>query len=114
MINVGTQVITSRGRYGLVIDIAETDNERKALVKIGDKNYWILESQLTPATHIVRLKVSYEFDYCGKIINDSLEVALKRDTIIYDSDTNFLVQLCKDRIEKQINTEIKVKQIKIS
>ena len=114
MITVGQQVVTSKGRYGRVIELDNTSDEVKALVKIGAKNYWILESQLTPAIHVVRVKVDYELDYCGKPITDSLEVALKRDTILYNNDTNYLVQLCKDKIERQINMEVKVKQIKIS
>lgn len=114
MINVGQQVVTSKGRYGRVIDVDNSSNELKVLVKIGTKNYWILESQLTPATHIVRVKVEYEIDYCGKSITDSLEVALKRDTVLYNNNVNYLVQLCKDKVERQLEMEVKVKQIKIS
>ena len=100
MINVGQQVVTSKGRYGRVIDVDNSSNELKVLVKIGTKNYWILESQLTPATHIVRVKVEYEIDYCGKSITDSLEVALKRDTVLYNDNVNYLVQICKDKVER--------------
>lgn len=114
MINVGQQVVTSKGRYGRVIDVDNSSNELKVLVKIGTKNYWILESQLTPATHIVRVKVEYEIDYCGKSITDSLEVALKRDTVLYNDNVNYLAQLCKDKVERQLEMEVKVKQIKIS
>lgn len=114
MINVGQQVVTSKGRYGRVIDVDNSSNELKVLVKIGTKNYWILESQLTLATHIVRVKVEYEIDYCGKSITDSLEVALKRDTVLYNNNVNYLVQLCKDKVERQLEMEVKVKQIKIS
>lgn len=114
MINVGQQVVTSKGRYGRVIDVDNSSSELKVLVKIGTKNYWILESQLTPATHIVRVKVEYEIDYCGKSITDSLEVALKRDTVLYNDNINYLVQLCKDKVERQLEMEVKVKQIKIS
>lgn len=114
MINVGQQVVTSKGRYGRVIDVDNSSSELKVLVKIGTKNYWILESQLTPATHIVRVKVEYEIDYCGKSIIDSLEVALKRDTVLYNDNINYLAQLCKDKVERQLEMEVKVKQIKIS
>ena len=41
MINVGQQVVTSKGRYGRVIDVDNSSNELKVLVKIGTKNYWI-------------------------------------------------------------------------
>lgn len=112
MINVGQQVVTSKGRYGRVIDVDNSSSELKVLVKIGTKNYWILESQLTPATHIVRVKVEYEIDYCGKSITDSLEVALKRDTVLYNDNVNYLAQLCKDKVERQLEMEVKVKQIK--
>lgn len=114
MINVGQQVVTSKGRYGRVIDVDNSSSELKVLVKIGTKNHWILESQLTPATHIVRVKVEYEIDYCGKFITDSLEVALKRDTVLYNDNVNYLVQICKDKVERQLEMEVKVKQIKIS
>ena len=106
MINVGQQVVTSKGRYGRVIDVDNSSNELKVLVKIGTKNYWILESQLTPATHIVRVKVEYEIDYCGKSITDSLEVALKRDTVLYNDNVNYLAQLCKDKVERQLEMEV--------
>ena len=108
------QVVTSKGRYGRVIDVDNSSSELKVLVKIGTKNYWILESQLTPATHIVRVKVEYEIDYCGKSITDSLEVALKRDTVLYNDNVNYLIQICKDKVERQLEMEVKVKQIKIS
>ena len=108
MINVGQQVVTSKGRYGRVIDVDNSSSELKVLVKIGTKNYWILESQLTPATHIVRVKVEYEIDYCGK------SITLKRDTVLYNDNVNYLAQLCKDKVERQLEMEVKVKQIKIS
>ena len=115
MVNVGTQVVTSKGRYGRIVEIDNSNpDEIKCLVKIGAKNHWILESQLTPATHIVRVKVEYELDYCGKTISDSLEIALKLDIILYENGTNMLAQICKDKIEKQLNIEVNIKQIKIS
>lgn len=115
MISVGQQVVTSKGRYGRIVEVDSSNkDEIKCLVKIGAKNYWILESQLTPATHIIRVKVEYELDYCGKAISDSIEVAIKRDTILYENGVNMLAQICKDKVEKQLNIEVNIKQIKIS
>lgn len=114
MIKVGDQVITSKGRYGRVIRTDNTGSELKHLVRIGVKDYWILDSQLTLSTHIVRVKVTYSMNYCSRVITDSIEVALKRDTVLFDQDTNYLVQLCKNNIEAQLNTEVDIKQIKIS
>lgn len=115
MIKVGDQVITSKGRYGRVIEIdSKNQDEPKYLIKIGTKNHWILESQLTSASHTIRVKVIYQIDYCGKFIEDSLEIAIKKDTILYEDGVSKLHQICKDKIEKQLNIEAKIKQIKIS
>lgn len=114
MIKVGDQVITSKGRYGKIIRTDSSNYDVKHLVRIGVKDYWILDSQLTLASHTIRLKVTYGMDYCGHVITDSMEVALKRDTIIFNENGNYLVQLCKNAIESQLNTEVTIKQIKIS
>lgn len=114
MIKIGDQVITSRGRYGKVINIDNNNKNVKCLVRIGDKDHWIYEDQLTPPNHTIRLKVTYNFDFCGKNIEDSIEVALKKDTILSENNNDYLCKLCKEIIKAQINMDVNINQIKIS
>lgn len=114
MIKVGDQVLTSKGRYGRVIQIQETDNVKKCLVKIGSNSHWILEDQLVIPSHCIRVKTVYEIEYCGKTIEDSIEVSIKKDTTLFDNNTSYLETICKEHIKNQIGIYPKIKQIKIS
>lgn len=114
MIKLGDQVITSRGRYGSVIQIECVNQRTRCLVKIGTKSHWIYEDQLILPTHSIRLKTVYTIDYCGRIIEDSIEVCLKKDSILYENGTSNLENLCKEFIEKQVGIKPNIKTIKIS
>lgn len=114
MIKIGDQVITSRSRYGTVISFNGDEVLPQALVRIGTKNHWINIDQLTLASHTVKLKVTYSFDYCGKNITDNMEVILKKDDIIFENDIYYLKNICVNRIEQQLSIKVEILKIQIS
>lgn len=114
MIKIGDQVITSRSRYGTVLSLNDNDNIPQALVRIGKNNHWINIDQLTLASHTVKLKVTYAFDYCGKNITDNMEVVLKKDDVIFENDIYYLKNICINRIEQQLSIKVEILKIQIS
>lgn len=84
----GDLVVTSRGRYGKVIQIEQNDVDNRILVRIGSNTHWIAESQLTKSENCIRIKVVYTFKYLSNTISDSKELSIKKSTILYDINKN--------------------------
>ena len=114
MIKVGDQVVTSRSRYGTVLSFNDNKDLPQALIRIGTKTHWINVDQLTLASHTVKLKTTYSFNYCGKNITDNMEVILQKDDILFDNDTHYLKNICATRIEQQLNIQVTILKIQIS
>lgn len=114
MIKIGDQIITSRSRYGTVLSFNDNKDLPQALVRIGTKNHWINIDQLTLASHTVKLKTTYRFDYCGKIITDNMEVILQKDDVLFDNNSNYLTTICANRIEQKLNIKVEIIKIQIS
>lgn len=113
MLKIGTLIVTNKGRYGTITLVEEGDNPRY-LIKMGNKQHWIYANQVTAASSIVRLKVEFEISHCGNIISDSCEIKLKKDTILFKDGVNNLVQIIQTNLENELNTKVKINQIKIS
>lgn len=114
MIKIGDQVVTSRSRYGTVISFNNDEVLPQALVRIGTKNHWINIDQLTLASHTIKLKTTYTFDYCGRNITDSMEVVLQKDDILFNDGNHYLKNICANRIEQQLNMKVEILKIQIS
>lgn len=116
-IKIGSLVITSRSRYGTVINIKNEYGIDKVLVRIGSKEYWMFKDQVRLATNSVVFKVYYSFKYCDKLIETSDEIAIKKGTILFDSnsyDNKTLITIISDKICKKINQVVKITKILIS
>lgn len=114
MLKIGTLIVTNKGRYGTIIMVEENGDASRYLVKMGNKQHWIFANQVVPATSVITFKVDFELSHCGKIIKDSCEIKLKKDTILYKDGVNNLVQICQNTLERELNTEVNITNIKIS
>ena len=113
MLKIGTLVVTNKGRYGTISMVEEGENPRY-LVKMGDKHHWIYANQVFPASYVIKFKVDFTIKHCGKELSDSCEIKLKKDNILYRDGINNLYQVCKDKLEQELNVEVTINQIKIS
>lgn len=114
LIKVGNQVVTNKGRYGRVISIDPNEGNPRCLVRISSKDYWIYQNQLILPEHCIHLKVTYQVKVGEKFEKDFKEVVIKRDSVLYNNNTNYLVQICQRIIETQLNCPVEVLQIKVS
>lgn len=116
-IKIGSLVITSRSRYGTVINIKNEYGIDKVLVRIGSKEYWMFKDQIRLAANSVVFKVYYSFKYCDKLIETSDEIAIEKGTILFDStsyDNKSLINIISDKLCKKINQVVKITKILIS
>lgn len=111
-----TLVITSRGRYGIVLEIDdESYSETRCKVKIGNKEHWIFRSQLRKAEDTITLKVKYELNYIGKPIEDSIELVLPKKTVLFNKRSGIKFEdVIKFEIVKQLGTNVEIIEILIS
>ena len=113
MLKIGTLVVTNKGRYGTISLVEKGENPRY-LIRMGDKQHWLYANQVFPATFIIKVKVEFEISHCGKIISDSCEIKLKKDTILYKDGVNNLAEIVTTLLENELNTKVTVNQIKIA
>lgn len=114
IIKVGNQVITSKGRYGHVIAVDNNNDNKRCLVRIGNKDYWIYENQLTLPQNCIKLRVDFQVKVGTSFEKDYKEIVIKKGSVLYNNDTNYLVQICQKNIETQLNCSVEILQIKIS
>lgn len=76
--NIGDWIITSKQRYGKIIDIDPI--KLTALIKIGNNEHWISMDQLTSNKDGIMLKVTYTSQY----IECVQQVFIKRGTKLFD------------------------------
>lgn len=104
MLKEKDKIITSKGRFGVIKELV---NEEKSLVTIGNKDYFILNSELIKCDNLKSLEVEYHLS----VINPSLPlkavVYIERKITLFDVKnplSNHLISICKKELEKQLNT----------
>ena len=114
MLKIGTLVVTNKGRYGTIIMVDEQGDSSRYLLKMGLAQHWVYSNQVVPVNHLVRFKVDYEINHCGMILDDSIEIKFKKDSVLFKDGVDKFYEMCKDAVEAQLNTKVKIKQIKIA
>lgn len=108
----GDWIITSKQRYGKVIEV--DINTMAALIKIGDKQYWISMDQLTPSKDGCLFKVTYMVvnEYDEKV----QQLFIKRNTKLFDitDRTTDLYEVIKHGLIKVIGKDCRINKIEIS
>ena len=114
-LKIGSLVVTSRSRYGTIIDEKTENGIDKKLVRIGNKQYWINADQLIVTSNVINFKVYYSFDYCGKLIEDSCEVPIKKGTKLFDiNNPHLIIETINDILYKKLNQRVNINKIEIS
>lgn len=114
-IKIGSLIITSRSRYGTVVDI-DFNNVPRALVKIGNAYHWINYDQLILAKDSVTFKVYYNYVINNELKSASEEVILRKNTVLYNIDNNndTLLNKIVNILNAKIPHRVFITEIKIS
>ena len=106
----GDWVITSKGRYGKIIEIDISTMAAK--VKIGELLHWISMDQLIPSKDGCLFKVTYIAGY-DELIQ---QLFIKRNTKLLDitDRTADLYEVVKHALIKVINKDCRITKIEIS
>lgn len=102
-IEVGSKVITSKGRFGIVEFIVN----HKAIVKIGAKTHEIYISELLLCDNAKSIELEY---YCGgfspfdKPEKDIVHISKKLTAYDFQNPLeNKLLEACKEKLVKRVN-----------
>ena len=107
----GDWVITSKQRYGKIVEI--DISTMAALVKIGEKQYWISMDQLTPSKDGCLFKITYITD---GYTEQTQQLFVKRNTKLFDitDRTADLYEVIKHALIKIIGKDCRINKIEIS
>lgn len=111
-LEVGNWVITSKGRYGRVLEL--DISTMAAQVKIGEATHWICMDQLSLSKDGCLFKVTYVSGYDEKV----QQVFIKRNTKLFDitDRTADMYEVVKSALIKIIdkNCHITITKIEVS
>ena len=108
----GDWIITSKGRYGKIIEVDISTMAAK--VKIGEVLHWISLDQLTPSKDGCLFKVTYIAT--GQYDEQVQQLFVKRNTKLFDitDRTADLYEVIKHVLIKVINKDCRINKIEIS
>jgi len=115
-IKKGSFVITSKSRFGYIIDIEEDPNgtdDKLCTVRIGKNYAKIYRSQLTLANDCINLKVKYNMNYVGKVFTDTTEIFIPKTTVLFDDKTKF-EDIIKLALSKKFGNGVELVSVCIS
>lgn len=108
---IGTKVITSRGRFGIVI---ETKDDTTYVIKMGSKLYDIAKDEVIPAQDTINVEVVY---LNSDFKEDKIILFLHRQLLVFnfqDPISNNAYDICKKHLSTRLgNIHFTIQTIKI-
>jgi hypothetical protein len=106
MFKEGDKIITSKGRFGVIIK----SNLKKSIVSIGQKEHEIYNSELLLVDNAKAVEIEYYIDTVQYYNAPSKEIVyINKKCILFDFSkplSNPIVDICYDKLRKRINKNV--------